>query len=266
MTGYRLLRICWHLLMGLWICALVFPLLAAEGRRERIKHWSIQLLAICGVGVKIQFDSGTRPAPKALIVANHVSWLDIFVINSLHSCRFVAKSDIRDWPLLGWLCAKAGTVFIARGRMRDVRRIFEGLVTSIQAGERVAFFPEGTTAPQGSLLPFHANLFEAAIDAQVPVQPYALRYLDAQGKLHAAADFIGDMSFVQSLFTILRARHMTAQLILLPPIETGGAHRRELADASRRAIAAALGVPISPVAGAAGSPPEVPHGLPDAPR
>ncbi|MDB5763977.1 MAG: plsC2, partial [Herminiimonas sp.] len=174
---------------------------------------------------------------------NHVSWLDIFVINSLQPCRFVAKSDIRDWPLIGWLCDKSGTVFIARGRQRDVRRIFEGLVAGIREGERVAFFPEGTTAAQGTLLPFHANLFEAAIDAKVPIQPYALRYVDAAGNLHSATDFIGDMTFAQSMIAILRVRKITAQLMLLPAIETTGAHRRELAAAARRSIAVALGYP-----------------------
>ena len=92
-----------------------------------------------------------------------------FAPDSIQTCQFVAKSDIRDWPLIGWLCEKGGTIFIARGKQRDVRRIFQGLVTSIEAGARVAFFPEGTTAAQGSILPFHANLFEAALDAKVPV-------------------------------------------------------------------------------------------------
>jgi len=241
MPAYRLLRVFIHLLVGLWTCAVVFPWAGPAGRERRVKRWSMQLIAICGVRVEILHDADAKPAPKALIVANHVSWLDMFVINSLHPCRFVAKSDIRDWPLIGWLCAKTGTIFIARGKVRDVRRIFEGLVASIHAGEHVAFFPEGTTAAQGAILPFHANLFEAAIDAEVPVQPYALRYVDAQGRLHAAADFIGDMSFAQSVIAISRARQITAQLILLPAIETAGAHRRDLADAARHSIAAALG-------------------------
>lgn len=241
MIAYRLLRVGMHLFAGLLTCALIFPLLDAKGREARIKRWSIRLLAICGVQVEIECRAGVlQPAARALIVANHVSWLDIFVINSLHPCRFVAKSDIRDWPLIGWLCAKTGTIFIARGRVRDVRRIFEGLVASIHAGEHVAFFPEGTTAAQGTLLPFHANLFEAAIDAEVPVQPYAVRYVDAQGKLHAAADFIGDMTFAQSIVTILRAKKITARLAVLPTIESTGAHRRELADTTRRVISAAL--------------------------
>src|SRR5690606_21315559 len=103
------------------------------------------------------------PPARALFVANHISWLDIFVINAMQPSHFVAKSEIRDWPVLGWLCAKAGTVFIARGRLRDVRRIYQGLVERLQVGEPVAFFPEGATSSQGSLQPFHANLFEAAI-------------------------------------------------------------------------------------------------------
>jgi 1-acyl-sn-glycerol-3-phosphate acyltransferase len=107
----------------------------------------------------------------------------------------------------------------------------------------VAFFPEGTTVGQGALLPFHSNLFEAAISAKVPIQPYALRYVDAKGQLHPAADFIGDMTFAESVIAILKAGKITAELILLPAIDTAGAHRRELAAAARHAIAAALGRP-----------------------
>ena len=158
----------------------------------------------------------------------------------MHPCHFVAKSDIRSWPLIGWLCDKAGTIFIARGRQRDVRRIYAGLVRSIHDGDRVAFFPEGTTAAQGTVLPFHANLFEAAIEAQVPVQPYALRYLDDDGALHAAADFVGDMTFAESVAIILRNRRLTAELIRLPAIDSEGAHRRELAQAAHAAIKNAL--------------------------
>jgi 1-acyl-sn-glycerol-3-phosphate acyltransferase len=240
MIAYRLLRVVLHLFVGLCTCATVFPLVNAAGRASRIQRWSVKLLAICGV--KVEVIGAADPAPRALIVANHVSWLDIFVINSLLPCRFVAKSDIRDWPLIGWLCDKAGTIFISRGRVRDVRRIYEGLVASLHTGEHVAFFPEGTTAAQGSLLPFHANLFEAAIEAQVPVQPYAVRYVDGYGRFHAAADFIGDMTFAQSMLAILRAKKIRAQLLTLPLIETSGApHRRELADAARLSIAGALG-------------------------
>lgn len=241
MAAFRLLRVMLHLFAGLATCALVFPFIGAPARTAHIRRWSTKLLALCGVRVEFR-DAGAREANRALIVSNHVSWLDIFVINSLHPCRFVAKSDIRGWPLIGWLSAQAGTIFIARGKLRDVRRIYQGLVTALHAGEHVAFFPEGTTSAQGTLLPFHANLFEAAIEAEVPVQPFALRYLDNDGQLHTAADFINDMTFVQSVLAILRAGKMTAQLTVLPPIPTGSAsHRRELADMAHDSITQALG-------------------------
>lgn len=240
MPVLSLARLAVHLAVGLCKAALLFPWLDADGRDRRIQRWSLQLVRLCGVTVQMDERLQRQVVSPALIICNHISWLDIFVINTMHPCRFVAKSDIRDWPLIGWLCDKSGTIFIARGRQRDVRRIYAGLVHSIHAGERVAFFPEGTTASQGTVLPFHANLFEAAIEAEVPVQPYAIRYLDAQGQLHAAADFVGDMTFLDSVITIMQNKGMKAELIRLPAIETQGAHRRDLAKAAREQIAGAL--------------------------
>lgn len=236
----RLPRVVLHLIEGLLTCALVFPLMGQGARRRRIQTWSIRLVAIFGVQIKCIYQGQQAPAARALVVANHVSWLDIFIINTVHPSRFVAKSDIRDWPLIGWLCHKSGTIFISRGSVRDVRRIFQNLVDSLREGQQIAFFPEGTTAAQGSLLPFHANLFEAAIDAQVVVQPFALRYVDAQGDLHLAADFIGETTFLSSMLTILRAGPMTAEIIFLPCIASQGAHRRSLALAAHSAISEAL--------------------------
>lgn len=241
MIAWVFLRVMLHLFAGLATAAIVFPWVGAESRDRRIKRWSIGLLAILRVDVDAHVSVNTTSSGGELIVANHVSWLDIFVINSLQPCRFVAKADIRSWPALGWLCEKSGTIFIARGKQREIRRVYEGLVDSLQKGERIAFFPEGTTAAQGTLLPFHPNLFEAAIEAKVPVQPYALRYVDESGKLHGAADFIGDMTFVDSMLLIMRSGRMTAQLMPLPLIESTDMHRRDLALAARQSIAAGLG-------------------------
>lgn len=234
----RLARLLLHLLQGLATCALLFPSLGSAARERLVRSWSRKLLKICGVAT-IELP-GVPALGHALVVSNHVSWLDIFVINALHPARFVAKAEIRRWPVTGWLVAMAGTVFIERGNRRALRHVFKGLVDSLHAGGRVAFFPEGTTAPQGTVLPFHANLFEAAVDARVPVQPYALRYVDADGSLHPAADFVGETTFVQSVLTILKARGMRAQLTCLAPIEGAGAHRRELAQQAHDAIGAAL--------------------------
>jgi 1-acyl-sn-glycerol-3-phosphate acyltransferase len=232
----RLLRVFFHLVFGLAICALVFPWAGAARRDESIRRWSRRLLGICGVTLEPQGEA----LAHALVVANHVSWLDIFVINSLHPCRFVAKSEIRAWPVLGWLVAQAGTVFIARGNRRDLRHAFKGLVRSLEQGERVAFFPEGTTAAQGVLMPFHANLFEAAVDSGVMVQPYALQYLDNEGALHPAVDFTGDITFAASTVAILSGAAVRARLVCLPALDARGAHRRELAASAAAAVAAAL--------------------------
>jgi 1-acyl-sn-glycerol-3-phosphate acyltransferase len=154
----------------------------------------------------------------------------------------VAKAEIRAWPVLGWLVAQAGTVFIARGSRRDLRHIFKGLVDALAQHQRVAFFPEGTTASQGSLLPFHANLFEAAIDAKVPVQPVALAYVDRAGGWHPAVDYTGETTFVDSVLHIIGGEPVIARVGCLAPIEGAGAHRRELAKAAHEAIAGALGL------------------------
>ncbi|MDK6075720.1 lysophospholipid acyltransferase family protein [Massilia varians] len=234
----RLARVMVHLAAGLATCALVFPLVSLATRERLTRRWSRKLLGLCRVSV--EQTPGAPVLEHALIVANHVSWLDIFVINALHPCRFVAKAEIRSWPVLGWLAAAAGTVFIARGNRRELRHIFKGLVSVLQEGQRVAFFPEGTTSRQGEVLPFHANLFEAAIDAKVAVQPYALSYVDASGVYHHAVDYTGDTTFVDSLFTILEGQPVIARLQPLAPIDATGAHRRELAESAQEAVGAAL--------------------------
>ncbi|MFZ6752571.1 lysophospholipid acyltransferase family protein [Undibacterium sp. Dicai25W] len=242
MLFWYFFRVFLHLLSGLMTCVFVFPFIDVEKQQSKVRVWSQQLLEICTVDVRFKDASNGVIADRAVIVSNHVSWLDIFVINTLHPCHFVAKSDIRNWPLIGFLCEKAGTIFLARGKQREVRRIYEGLVHQIADGKRIAFFPEGTTSAQGKLLPFHANLFEAAIEAKVPVQPFVVRYVDADGKFHQAADFIGDMTFAESMAVILRAPRMTAELIRLPAISTEGTHRREVAQYARAAVLQELGI------------------------
>jgi 1-acyl-sn-glycerol-3-phosphate acyltransferase len=240
MLGWRLARVVLHVLAGLATCACVFPWLGERRRNALVQRWSRQLVGLCGV--RIELAGTVAPLANAAVVANHVSWLDIFVMNAVQPSRFVAKAEIRDWPVLGWLADKAGTIFIARGSRRDLRHLFKDLVARLRAGERVAFFPEGTTCAQGGLLPFHANLFEAAIDAPAPVQPYALQYYDRNGALHPAVDFIGDTSFAESLVAILSQGPIVARLEALPPLPAAGQHRRELAAAAHAAVAAALGL------------------------
>ncbi|MGK5025885.1 lysophospholipid acyltransferase family protein [Janthinobacterium sp. RB2R34] len=241
LLAWRLARVAVHLAIGMSKSLVLFPWLDVAGRNRRIRAWSRQLLAICNVTVEASA-SHAAALDHCMVVANHVSWLDIFVINAVHPCRFVAKAEIRSWPVLGWLAARAGTIFISRGNKRDLRKIFQGLVDKLQQGERIGVFPEGTTAAQGQLLPFHANLLEAAIDAQVPVQPFAVSYVDAAGVPHDAVDFIGDMTFAYSMVRILGGKPVVARLACLAPISTVGAHRREVALVAHAAVAATLGI------------------------
>jgi 1-acyl-sn-glycerol-3-phosphate acyltransferase len=246
--AWRLARLGLHVVRGLATCALVFPWAGPKLRERLVRRWSRGLLRIC----RVRLEGSREPAPAspptrslgdvhALVVANHVSWLDIFVINAVAPCRFVAKAEIRAWPALGWLAMQAGTVFIARGNRRDLRHIFKGLVESLAAGQRVAFFPEGTTSLQGELLPFHANLFEAALDARVPLQPVALAYLQPGGGWHPAVDYVGETTFVDSLLRILSgSQPVLARLSCLAPIGTANRHRRELAQEAHEAVKAAL--------------------------
>ena len=238
--AWRLARVVVHLCEGLATCALVFPFASPGSRMRLTRGWSRRLLRLCRV--EVEHRGGVPALEHALVVANHVSWLDIFVINALDPCRFVAKAEIRSWPVMGWLAAGAGTVFIARGNRRELRHVFKGLVEVLQQGERVALFPEGTTGLQGGVLPVHANLFEAAIDAGVPVQPYALAYVDADGGLHPSIEYVGDTTFVDSLLRILQGPPVKARLACLAPLDSVGAHRRELALAAQEAVEAAVRV------------------------
>ncbi|MES2742410.1 MAG: lysophospholipid acyltransferase family protein [Pseudomonadota bacterium] len=236
---WRLARIVAHVFLGMLICGAVFPWAGPQRHDALVRRWSRRLLGLCNVRLAT---TGAAPLAHAMVVANHVSWLDIFVINSVYPCRFVAKAEIRAWPMLGWLAAGAGTVFIARGDRRGLRHLFTGLVDKLRSGERIAFFPEGTTAAHGTLLPFHPNLFEAAIDAGVPVQPLALAYADPLGAVPAALDFTGDTSVQQSVLAILGGPPVTASVAFLAPLTSVDAHRRDLAAAARQAVAAALGM------------------------
>jgi 1-acyl-sn-glycerol-3-phosphate acyltransferase len=235
----KIYRLTVHILHGFFVCFFIFPWLKRESQKERIQGWSQKLLAIFNVHTKMNL---TNASLGSVIVSNHISWLDIFVINSLAPSRFVAKSDIRSWPMLGWLAEKGGTIFIARGSKTNLKRIYHYLVEQIEVGERVAFFPEGGVASQGEVLPFHANLFEAAIHGKVPVQPIALRYLTLTSELHPAIEFGGDTKFITSLVSVLNADVIIVELNGLEPIASENMHRRDLATATQRVVVTALQV------------------------
>jgi 1-acyl-sn-glycerol-3-phosphate acyltransferase len=238
---WRLGRVAVHTLYGVAICALVFPLLKPEQRMRIVGRWSAQLLAALGIALQT---SGTPRTGPVLLVANHVSWLDILAINAVQPARFVSKADVRHWPLMGWMVACGGTLFIERERKRDALRVVHQVAEALRAGETVAVFPEGTTADGHALLPFHANLLQAAIATEVPVQPVALRYSDRRHAVSPAAAYVGDTTLAQSAWRIVCADGLKVHVQMLLPEGTRHLDRRALADRLQAQVASALLSPL----------------------
>lgn len=234
----RKLVLMLHILYGMLVCATVFPWIGMEPRRRRIRKWSRKLLRICGIEVEVQ-DLRTSQSVEhgAMLVSNHISWLDIYVIHSWEPTRFVAKSEIRSWPLIGWLCEKTSTIFIERASKRDAHRVLHHIAEEMKKGDLVGVFPEGTTTDGSKVLPFHANLLQAAIAGEIPVQPVGLSYVDAvTGEPSLAPAYIDDISLLQCLDAALRAPRIKAKLTLGPELRTASANRRQLAESAREVV------------------------------
>lgn len=237
MIWFRKARLGFHLVRGILFCATIFPWASAQLRERLIRGWSRKLLAICGIEVEVR---GLAPGQKlqgAMLVSNHISWLDIYAIHSWQPVRFVAKSEIRSWPVIGWLCDKTGTIFIERGRKRDAHRVLHHITEVMQQGDLVCVFPEGTTTDGSKVLPFHANLMQAPVAGGLPVQPLGLAYLDAAtGQPTLAPAYIDDISLIECLNAILKSPPIKVRLTLGPQLLAGDAGRRELAETAREVV------------------------------
>jgi 1-acyl-sn-glycerol-3-phosphate acyltransferase len=244
-AAWRALRGIAHLLHGMGLMALRMHAWDEPTRLARVQWWSAKTLRL--LGLRLQTNGACTPGP-CLIVANHVSWLDIAVIHAAcPRARFVAKADVRRWPLLGWFIAGPGTLFITRERKRDAVRVVHEMAQALGRGETVAIFPEGTTGTGAPVLPFHANLLQAALTAEVPVQPVALRYSDPQRRFSHAVEYVGDTTLVASFLRIVAADAVSVQVQFLAPVASATpdteaqANRRELAPRLRDAIGRAIG-------------------------
>lgn len=236
---WRLARLVPHVLHGLWIVRRRFELLAQAERHQLIQWWSVKTLRI--LGIQLQVRGQALPAGH-LLVANHVSWLDIAAVHALlPQSRFVSKADVRHWPLVGTLVEGAGTLFIERESKRDALRVVHQTAAALQAGDCVAVFPEGTTGPGPALLPFHANLLQAAVSTGAPVLPVVLRWHQPGERFSTAAQFIGGTTLAQSLWRIASARGLAIDVQILPAVASAGQDRRALGEALRGVIAARLG-------------------------
>lgn len=230
-------------LVAFWICCglliitLTYPWIGLSGRLWAKKYWSKILLALCGVRVT---QRGTPILHGGVLwVVNHISWLDIFVLNCVRATAFVAKSEIRHWPLIGWLAAGAGTIFIERASRHAVHKVGLAMQTHFAREQAVGLFPEGTTSSGFDLLPFYANLFEPARKAAVQIQPVALLYFH-QGRRSDLAAFVGEQTLLESLWQVLSSSGLSIEIHFLPTLLEAGAEnalpRVELSRLARGAI------------------------------
>lgn len=234
-VSYKLSRAVLHTLSGFWTIRARFHRFSVPEREQQVNAWARKMLSISGIELVVKGEPlATGPV---LLVANHVSWLDILVMHSAGYCRFVSKAEVRRWPLVGTLAAGAGTLFIERQSRRDAHRVVHHMVEHLQDGQVLAVFPEGTTSDGLSLLPFHGNLIQAAITANVPVQALSLRFIDRRtGAVSHAPRYIDDDTLLSSVWRTLTARELMAEVTIGTPALASGRDRRTWAGDLQREI------------------------------
>lgn len=223
--------------------ALTLFRICGDRRRLLLKQtWSAALLDVFGIDVEADM---THAVPGALVVANHISWIDIFVINAVMPAAFVSKEEVRHWPVIGWLAAKNDTVFLRRGSRGHAKIINEQVAGILEQGKHVAVFPEGTTTDGCSLLHFHGALLQPALVAGHPVLPVALSYWERDGQRSLAPRYDGDISLGQCVQAIMGRQRLIARLVTTPLQGCNGEDRRTVAAQAREAIALGAGLPMA---------------------
>jgi 1-acyl-sn-glycerol-3-phosphate acyltransferase len=242
----RAARVAAHVVGALATTTIVFPWVGVPAKQRLIRGWSRQLLRILNVEPRY-IGAADRALPgNLLIVANHISWLDIFVLNSLQPARFVAKAQLRRWPVIGRVIVGVGTLFVERERRHDTHSVNRRAAEVLARGDVLAIFPEGTTSDGRDVLPFHGSLLQPIVDAAGHVQPIAIRYRDPAGAHSDAPAYVGETSFLDSFWRTTGAAALVVEVHLAPPLAAAARHRRELARAAEAAIRTVL---VSPAAG-----------------
>lgn len=222
-----------HLLLGT-LLALAVLLLPSLRRRvpALAAGWLRRAADIIGLKVRVH---GHPAAGPCLLLANHISWLDILVLASAGDACFIAKAEVNRWPLLGWLAEVGGTEFVFRGSHASLRRLHGRMLKRLKAGEVLTVFPEGTSGAAVRPRRFRPRLLRAAVEAGASVQPVALYYGAAPELLRRVA-FVGDDSLVSHLWALLGGEPVLAEVSFLPPLSSVSGDIRLLSDEAWRAV------------------------------
>ena len=233
---WKLARALLHAIIGLIIILILFPRITPENRQRRVQVWSAEML-VC-LGLELRVTGQPAATGPMLLAANHISWVDITALHAARFCKFVSKADVKHWPLIGALASGVGTLFIERESRRDAMRMVHHMAQSLRDGDVLAIFPEGTTSDGTGLRPFHANLFQAAISADAPVQPVAINFIDIQsGKLTTAPGYINDDTLLVSVWRTLCTPGIAVVINFGSPQTAQGRDRRAWAAQVREAVA-----------------------------
>jgi len=245
---YRLPLMLLHLLIGTPVTVLCQT---APGRAIRIKGtplseltscwWSGVICSIFGLRIRVsgEFEPGAR-----LIAANHISWIDIPLLHSIVAMGFVAKAEIRRWPLVGWLARSGGVVFHQRGDHGSASGVATLMADRLREQRNVAIFPEGGILPGEGVKRFHARMFAAAIETGAPVQAAMLRYVH-DGELYENMTFLPGEHFLANFFRLLMQRPCIAEVAILDSIDSAGKQRRQLAAEAESLVRTAYGSDVS---------------------
>ncbi len=242
--GYRVPLLLWHVLVDLPLAMLLVTRLTAGiqvgGERldyRVIRIWSAGMMRVFGFRLR---RIGTPSPGATLFVANHVSWVDIVALHSQRMMGLVAKREIASWPLVGWMATRGETIWHQRGDSESMGGVLQQMMQRLSTGHSVGVFPEGRTRDGHALGPFHARIFLAGVEANVPVQPVALRY-GAGGSAQAIVAFQPRETFVGNLLRLLGEPARIADICFLEPIPPGSAEgRRRIAGLARERIAEAM--------------------------
>lgn len=233
---WRLVRVGWHLGVGLWRIWSGFAGMTQVQRDSAVQTWAREFLDRLAIELVVH---GEPPVGgPVLLVSNHISWLDIVVMHAARHCRFVSKDEVRRWPLVSTLANSAGTLYLSRESRRDALRVVHQMADCLRAHEVLAVFPEGTTGDGTNLLPFHANLLQAALVVDAPVQPVSLQFADQHtGAISFAPCYIGDDTLMESLWRTLCADGVVAVVRFGTPQRAQGRDRRTWSGDLRDQIA-----------------------------
>ena len=238
---FRLTQLALHVLVGVIITAIYAGLLrraAIDPSYQQLRRWWLgRIVRIVGG----QVTTYGEPAPAgSLLAANHVSWLDIALLGGQTEVTFLSKSEVKSWPVIGWLADKSGTLFIERGKSGGAKGASDKITSSLEHQERVLIFPEGTITDNIHLLPFHARLFAAAVTANALIQPVAIHYQNTQGQTHPLVPYLEPQTLMQNLWRILAEPKILIEVHFLPPIDSQAVPRKELASYSEQQVRSAL--------------------------